>query len=734
MTASLFAVAACGDVYDTKALKGDISGDISSNGGFAVEKGDYIYYINGKQTNTADNTFGEVETGAVMRISKKDLDSRNYANAETVVPEIVHSGNNNGGLFIYGDYVYYSTPSSAKNSDGEIQNSTIRFKSAKLDGTEVMKGYYAQYTNNNIEYRFVEAGEDKTVYLLYVATSEDYYKTGNSYTNLHSVNTKTGKDTLLAYNISSYMFDKDVTNPRVYYTMNVKDYVLDIDFNSYYNQIYTVSADATTPNEYDFSDVKDFDKEKDPLYVNCGDLVLDGIGMIQGKLTPTQFNADIEDGEDKVARSPYKYTLSHYENGTLFYTRTSTNNSTAMLFAVNEDEVFFKDGHRPAIDNPEDYLLIDGSNAGSYTYIFDGSELTGAFIADNSGLIKTVVENGKLLTEVDNSADSKTYYLETDGTPTVLFVEGNYIYYSESGNGANGYIIKRLDYTGGYKDYNRYSETDGVNPYTPVRILDLDCTSDWYLPEMFDGKILFSSETETMNDYADGTNNYSHIMVCDITGENGIMSNEELDGLNKTYEKIKEIIDDVDESDYEHLKNAYWYAHFTGDVNYIDTIIKAYVDIGEDVEMYWSKETVEKVKNFFATDGEWAELTGLDTTVNGEKVYANQRDYYYALLGKMTKSDKKAYTEFVRNTYLKELPEEEESWFEGLSKGAKAGFIIGIIAGALIIIAAGTVVTIVIIRKRKAKLPTYTKKRVKVDTTDDNSVDVYATDEPESQE
>ena len=95
------------------------------------------------------------------------------------------------------------------------------------------------------------------VYLLYVATSESLY--GTAYTNLHSVNTETGTDTLLAYNVDSVMFDsKDVTNPRVYYTMKVKDFVLDKSFSNY-NQVYTVTADATEPNEYDFSGVKDYD-------------------------------------------------------------------------------------------------------------------------------------------------------------------------------------------------------------------------------------------------------------------------------------------------------------------------------------------------------------------------------------------------------------------------------------------------------------------------------------------
>ena len=728
MGASLFASAACSDVYKSKKLDGYVSdAPIYSNGGFAVQKGGFVYYINGKQSNTADNTYGKVETGAIMRISTDDLAARNYAKTETVVPEIVHSGNTDAGIFIYGDYVYYPTPSAEKNSDGEIQYSNILFKRAKLDGTETMRGYLAKYSSNSIQYRFVEV--NNVVYLLYVATGEDLY--GSSRTNLHSVNTETGDDTLLAYNVDSVMFDKtDLTNPRVYYTMTVKDFVLDKTYSKY-NQVYTVTADATKPNEYDFTGVEDYDAEEDPLYVNCGDLVLDGIGMVDGNLNATQFNAkEIWDGSSVSAltRSPYTYTLSNYQNGTLFYTRTSTNNATAMLFAVKESDLL-KEGRKPAIDSPEEYLIVDGSGASNYTYLFDDKNtLTGAFISNSNGLIKTVVDGGKLLTEVDND---KTFYLTTGGTPTILFTQGGYVYYSESGSGANGNIINRLDYSGEYKDYNQMPVEEDVNDYTPVRILDLDCTSDWYKPEMFEGQIFFSTETKNMTEYSSDTTNYSHIMVCDIRSGKSVMTNAQLDELNKKYEKVSEKIDEVDEETYENLKNAYRYAFYTGDGEYIDELIAAYVDTGEDEEKFWSKESVEKFKDFVEAKGDWADYASDKLTVNGKEEYANRHEYYYSLLGKMTEKDEEAYDSYVKSTYLKAWPEDDESWFEGLSAGAKAGFLVGVIGGGLILIAACTVVALVIVRKRKAKLPTYTKKRIKVDTTDDKSVDVYSTEDAE---
>ena len=51
----------CGDStgFNNK-LTISASDAVSSNGGFAVVKGDYVYFINGVETYTADNKYGDV--------------------------------------------------------------------------------------------------------------------------------------------------------------------------------------------------------------------------------------------------------------------------------------------------------------------------------------------------------------------------------------------------------------------------------------------------------------------------------------------------------------------------------------------------------------------------------------------------------------------------------------------------------------------------------------------------
>ena len=407
IAAGLTVTAACSGNYKSDALTGDISGNVVSNGGFAVEKGNYIYFINGVESNTAVNSFGDVLKGSLVRISKENLAAGNYASVETVVPLIMYSGNYDGGIYIYGDYVYYSTPSAAKDSSGATLNSRLEFKRSKLDGSETMSGYYFQSENTAVDYRFVEV--DGKVYLMY-ALSESLYGEEDAVSNIHSVNLETGKDTLLAYNVDSYFFDEDnLSNPYVYYTMNVT-YNMGTSnaVEAEYNQIYRVCADAAEGDRtYDFSYIEDYDAESDPVYVNLGEFVFDGIGAL---CDLTQFNYGYDPAKDEDTSSDktntlsgYTYEIVHYADGTLYYTRTPASNVTEVLLYTDDAEVGASSWN-PVSGNPaatDNYggrmLLLNGTSLSDYTFITDSEgKPSGVIYTDNDTLMSANFEGGSL--------------------------------------------------------------------------------------------------------------------------------------------------------------------------------------------------------------------------------------------------------------------------------------------------------------------------------------------------
>lgn len=736
-------VTAAGCSYGGAALPGDIAAGTAavSNGGFAVEKANYIYYINGVETNTADNAYGKPEKGAIYRVSKNSLEDRNYADVDLVVPQIAYSSNYDTGIFIYGDRVYYGTPSTNKNAEGVIQNSYLEMKSSKLDGSETMINYYVQFPDASYNYRYVECGEgnDKTVYLMYVATSETLYDESTGVTNLHSYNTSTGKDTLLAYNVESVIFDdSDKTNPCVYYTMKVRNYMAGSDYG--YNQVYTVSADATEDkfagklSSETVVGWKDGEgDEKGDIYVNCGDLVFDGVGkkdVISAGKSIFNYNYGVD---ATVNNDSYTYTLEKYTNDKLFYTRKTSNNDSNYLFLLDGSAAL-----APVSGNPDkdDRLLSDGSNADAFKYIFNDGVFEGVIISETDGGVSiNKLSNGKLhdANEKPGLKNENYFKIIKEGGVTLLFLdtENNYLYYSLTGG--NDLSVYRIDYSGSVEDYEPLQVED--TGYTPVKILDLDASSTWYKPEIIDGYLFFASSTNNMTAY-------NPVMVFDMNTDGGIITNAEIRALNEKYNGIEKIIKDTfgntdkyPADTYANVQNIVRYAFYGGDYDYLlelaGVVNAEAVENDKNADPVYSDKTLAEYVSFITpkAGSVWDDYADDTKTVNGKTVYANSRDYYYSVLGKLTESNEQSYQEGLRSSYLVSYPEAEDlGWYGNLNTVAKVFFIIGMCAIGIIVIGGGVVLTLYFVKKNREKLPAM-KKRVKVDMTDDKNIDVYNYDD-----
>ena len=130
---ALFSLTACGNKAKWNGVSADFS-SLDANaqivGSFIGQTDNYVYYINGLATSTEDNTLGVPVKGALMAAKKTDL-----TKTEVVVPKLFAGSDYNAGVYIYGEYVYYGTPSLDKNSSGQIANYEMAFMKTKLDGT-----------------------------------------------------------------------------------------------------------------------------------------------------------------------------------------------------------------------------------------------------------------------------------------------------------------------------------------------------------------------------------------------------------------------------------------------------------------------------------------------------------------------------------------------------------------------------------------------------------------------
>lgn len=238
---AILAFAACSAKIDPIADDASAS-NVSSNGGFLVETGDYVYFINGNEIYSEDNTSGKVEKGALVRVKKSELKKGAEATKELVVSKLVSTGDHSAGIAIIGGRIYYATPNSDKSKTGSVYSDQIKFASAKLDGTDVKEFATADGKDgNDAAYRFAEA--DGKAYVLFV-TLEDVEEDGvineKSYLNVVAAD----GSVKIKEEYSSYVFDKDFGGQYVYYTKTVHNDTLNADES--FNEVYRLKIGATS--------------------------------------------------------------------------------------------------------------------------------------------------------------------------------------------------------------------------------------------------------------------------------------------------------------------------------------------------------------------------------------------------------------------------------------------------------------------------------------------------------
>lgn len=741
---SLVGISACSN-SNVLSVKDNSAVVAGTNGGFMVETQDYAYFINGVASSSDDNVYGSVLKGSVQRIKKSDVANLDYSKSETVVPSVIYSGSHSTGLYIYDGYIYYSTPATDRNTSGEIQRSKLDFKRTKLDGSDTTRGYIFQSDNNGIEYRYVQPqGAGSDVYLMYVNSSEKLFDESTGVTNVHSVNCTTGVDTLLAYNVAGYAFDtENVENSYVYYTMNVPERLGKSGSRSY-NQTFRVKADVTvSPRTLDFTGVEDYDENTNPLYVNLGDFVFDGVGSNDlDRLDQLNFTTELDNGSD-LKPGGYTYSIDCYRDGTLYYTRNS-----GYLFALKDADYNATANWNAVTANGDaEVFLTTPTSITSYKFYEDeASGKTYAITAASNGIRKSEIKDNKIASST--TPDAESYPIDSSASATLLDIreEGEHtnLYFGVSGdNGGN--FIKRIALDGTFeKDYHRLdTSVDGADKtYTAVKILDIEYDTGWYAPEFITGTntLMFASDTLSMS-------SFTYIMACDLSDKDGnLMDNNELNAYTEQFEAIGKKIDEEYSSDktysngsamYENLPAALKYVFRTRDAAYMAELIRAYVDIEGRSETYrFTEDSVEKQKQFVEATGDWADYADADKypvkTVNGEAVRANYSDYYYTVIGRMTDADAEALQNAFKSS-MPNYPEDRRTWWEKLSTGAKAGFIIGMIVLGLAVVAGATVLTIYLVRRFKKDNGVETTTKVKaVDITDDKDIDVYG-DESEKE-
>lgn len=138
----LFTACSCNKKTDNDIP--NASDRVYGNGGLAVTKGDYLYFLNGYRTYS-DITNKNDNKGVVRgAIYKTKLSSTGMLNldedgniVESAVERVVDriACFENGGLYLVGNYIYYATPNTQDNNQGQILNNYVNYCRVSLNDT-----------------------------------------------------------------------------------------------------------------------------------------------------------------------------------------------------------------------------------------------------------------------------------------------------------------------------------------------------------------------------------------------------------------------------------------------------------------------------------------------------------------------------------------------------------------------------------------------------------------------
>lgn len=386
--------AACGKNSSFTAPGFDDFGKVVSQNAFVSETENYVLFVNGAANSSADNSYGVPVKGSLMAIKKDDFKSGKFTEAKIVVPKLFAATDYTAGIYVSGDYVYYGTPSTDKNSSGEIANDEIVFMKSKIDGTEKPRKLF-EYSALSVSYRIAGTGDG--VVIVYYDTADTALKAYFESTGKTEVIAKTDAETNDGSNgeylsLGEYKFvgTENSDDFAVIYTVTVYN-------EKYYEKKAETEGYSRATASYNYVYAYKAGAQKGENETLLGKRVLDG-------------------KTDNV-----KYTLKLVKDGFAFYTETDVN-SKETVKGVKITE----------IENAEKHEEIKNADlVADTTYIVSLEEayaLTKDSDEDTSSSVYKHTLTGSAIEE-----DEKVV-LDTEGLSSILFKNGDFLYFYNSEN------------------------------------------------------------------------------------------------------------------------------------------------------------------------------------------------------------------------------------------------------------------------------------------------------------
>lgn len=411
---SILTLSGCATMLKTGPGKSDA---VTGNGSLTVRKGDYLYFVNGYISNSSlsdkDNNYGKVRDGAIYRAKldngklmydiKKDDENneiKTLKNIELVVPKV--AGFEYSNLYIFGDTLYFSSPTIEKDAEGKIRFDLTDIYAVNINGGKIKQ--LAKSLNFTSKEDFNLTQVDDCLFLTYLSDNNLY--------NLKIKNQKVENKKIIAENVTSVVFSQTEQESNfVYYTRGFKEgehskngnvlakaelktnkeiILLQDNYNAYNvkmvknNTIYYSYTNSLTTNEYLYSkSLSNFaENEKqltfvsysNPIIVNLLDETVivtlhnDKLIMVKGTKNPN---------DDVVVLSENKVTTLGVFGEFVYYVNSSNKLARTNLKTLKEeiltDTELYLDAKTNFDFNGDSYVYyfvkVDGKNSKTGYYL-----------------------------------------------------------------------------------------------------------------------------------------------------------------------------------------------------------------------------------------------------------------------------------------------------------------------------------------------------------------------------
>lgn len=215
---------------------------VYSNGGLAVRKGNYVYFVNGFQS--IENQSDKEQTYSVGSLMLMKLDSN--GNVVTDDDGLLRDdyyitmsnklcGYEATNLFICGEYLYFVCPSAENESGDKVwAKERVTFNRIKLDKTSKVEEVYASNVKfDQLEYEYYIC--DGKPYILAWEKGEAYYD-GDGNNALVRVDINENEDSIISNDVQDVVFAEN--HDEIFFTKK--------DGKNYEIKKYNISSDSLT--------------------------------------------------------------------------------------------------------------------------------------------------------------------------------------------------------------------------------------------------------------------------------------------------------------------------------------------------------------------------------------------------------------------------------------------------------------------------------------------------------